>query len=113
MVHNKLESWVIVKQKSRSLIVFAPQDVLLIAYKLLHLKDATKLDKMLKIILDHINKIRLKNPVKIREKYSKKNCQKKKIVDENFCSKKILKKKNAIFFSISRIFFRKNIPYND
>ena len=56
-------------------MVFAPQDVLLIAYKLLHLKDATKLDKMLKITLDHINKIRLKNPVKIREKYSEKNCR--------------------------------------
>ena len=69
----------IVNQKSRSLMVFAPQDVLLIAYKLLHLKDATKLDKMLKIILDHIKKIRLKNPVKIREKYSEKNSQKKKL----------------------------------
>ena len=83
-------------------MVFAPQDVLLIAYKLLHLKDATKLDKMLKITLDHINKIRLKNPVKIREKYS-----------ENFCSKKKILKKKRNFFSISRIFFRKNIPYND
>ena len=83
-------------------MVFALQDVLLIAYKLLHLKDATKLDKMLKITLDHINKIRLKNPVKIREKYSEKNCQ-KKIVDENFCSK-IIKKKNAIFFRFHEFF---------
>ena len=58
-------------------MVFAPQDVLLIAYKVLHLKDATKLDKMLKIILDHINKIRLKNPVKNREKYSEKKLSKK------------------------------------